>query len=205
MATTTPPISTNSKDLILTLAMSEIDRGGEASLRVKRIADDAQTAVTSIYHFYGSREGLVEAAQLARFEAGYQEGRHQFLKAAQTAESQEEFARHLETIIRDLFSSRHHKNRLRRISVVGSATSRPDLLAAINAMQRQWLAELVEGLKTAQKRGIINSQVDLATVATWHLVTVNGFAAIEGDNTGADVQAWVDFYVDTMFGLLGLR
>ena len=195
----------SSKDTILALAISEIDKGGEASLRVKKIADDAGTAVTSIYHFYGSREGLVEAAQLARFEAGYQEARDKVLEAAHTVESREEFARLVESVIRDLFSSRHHKNRLRRMSVVGSAITRPELLAAINKVQRQWFAELVEGLVAAQQRGIIDPSADVATAATWHLITVNGFAAIEGDNTGADVAKWVDFYIDTMFGALGLR
>lgn len=203
--TTTSPIHTSSKDMILALAIAEIDKGGEASLRVKKIADDAGTAVTSIYHFYGSREGLVEAAQLARFEAGYKEGRDRLLEAARTVESREEFAQILESLLRDLFSSRHHKNRLRRMSVVGSAIARPELLAAINRVQRQWLAELVEGLVAAQKRGIIDPKADVATVATWHLVTVNGFAAIEGDSTGADVAKWVDFYIDTMFRAIGLR
>lgn len=203
--TTTSPIHTSSKDMILALAIAEIDKGGEASLRVKKIADDAGTAVTSIYHFYGSREGLVEAAQLARFEAGYKEGRDRLLEAGRTVESREEFAQILESLLRDLFSSRHHKNRLRRMSVVGSAIARPELLAAINRVQRQWLAELVEGLVAAQKRGIIDPKADVATVATWHLVTVNGFAAIEGDSTGADVAKWVDFYIDTMFRAIGLR
>lgn len=203
--TTMSPIHISSKDMILALAIAEIDKGGEASLRVKKIADDAGTAVTSIYHFYGSREGLVEAAQLARFEAGYKEGRDRLLEAARTVESREEFAQILESLLRDLFSSRHHKNRLRRMSVVGSAIARPELLAAINRVQRQWLAELVEGLVAAQKRGIIDPKADVATVATWHLVTVNGFAAIEGDSTGADVAKWVDFYIDTMLRAIGLR
>lgn len=195
----------NSKDMILTLAMKAIDEGGEASLRVKKIADDAGTAVTSIYHFFGSREGLVEAAQIARFEAGYAEGRRMVLESAQSVETREEFANLVEAVLRDLFSSRHNHNRLRRINVVGSAVTRPELLAAINDSQRLWLAEIVEGLMVAQQRGFIAPDADVATVATWHLVTVNGFAAIEGDSTGADVAKWVDYYIDTMLRAVGLR
>ena len=63
--------STNSRGLILALAIKAIDTGGEASIRVKQIADEAGTSVTSIYHFFGSREGLIEAAQIARFEGGF--------------------------------------------------------------------------------------------------------------------------------------
>ena len=195
----------NSREVILALAVKAIDEGGEASLRVKKIADDAGTAVTSIYHFFGSREGLVEAAQIARFEAGYTEGRRMVLEAAGSLETREEFANLVEKVLRDLFSGRHNFNRLRRINVVGSAVARPELLAAINDSQRLWLTELVEGLLIAQQRGFIAPEADVATAATWHLITVNGFAAIEGDSTGADVAKWVDHYIDTMFRGLGLR
>lgn len=75
---------TSSKEMILALAITQIDRGGEASIRVKQIAEDAGTSVTSIYHFYGSREGLIEAAQIARFEGGYEGTRAKFLAAAQS-------------------------------------------------------------------------------------------------------------------------
>lgn len=208
--TTTPGSSSfdptvNSRDVILSLAMKAIDEGGEASLRVKKIADDAGTAVTSIYHFFGSREGLVEAAQTARFEAGYAEGRRMVREAAQSLDTREEFASLVEKVLRDLFSGRHNYNRLRRINVVGSAVARPELLEAINDSQRLWLTELVEGLLIAQQRGFIAPDADVATAATWHLITVNGFAAIEGDSTGADVGKWVEYYIDTMFRALGLR
>lgn len=203
--TATQNAHTSSKDTILALAIGEIDKGGEASLRVKRIADDADTAVTSIYHFFGSREGLVEAAQIARFEAGYDEGRAQLFEAARTVQTREEFARLVETLLRDVFSPRHHHNRIRRINVVGSAFARPQLLAAINKVQRRWLQELIDALGIAQQRGIISADADIASAATWHLLTMNGFAAIEGDSTGADVDKWVDFYIDTMFRTLGLR
>ena len=203
--TATQDAHTSSKDTILALAIGEIDKGGEASLRVKRIADDADTAVTSIYHFFGSREGLVEAAQIARFEAGYDEGRAQLFEAARTVQTREEFARLVDALLRDVFSPRHHHNRIRRINVVGSAFARPQLLAAINRVQRRWLQELIDALGIAQQRGIISADADIASAATWHLLTMNGFAAIEGDSTGADVSKWVDFYIDTMFRTLGLR
>lgn len=196
---------TSSKEMILALAITQIDRGGEASIRVKQIAEDAGTSVTSIYHFYGSREGLIEAAQIARFEGGYEGTRAKFLAAAQSVETREDFTQFLEAQVREIFTATHRMNRRRRMNVAGSAIARPDLLSAINDVQRRWYAELVDGLRTAKERGLIGKDADVESIATWHLVTVNGFPAIEGDSTGTDVAKWLEFYIDTMFRALGLR
>lgn len=196
---------TSSKEMILALAITQIDRGGEASIRVKQIAEDAGTSVTSIYHFYGSREGLIEAAQIARFEGGYEGTRAKFLAAAQTVEKREDFTQFLEAQVREIFTATHRMNRRRRMNVAGSAIARPDLLSAINDVQRRWYAELVDGLRTAKERGLIGKDADVESIATWHLVTVDGFPAIEGDSTGTDVAKWLEFYIDTMFRALGLR
>lgn len=195
----------SSRTLILALAIRAIDEGGEASIRVKQIAEAAGTSVTSIYHFFGSREGLVEAAQIARFEGGYEDMRAKLADAARTLGTMKEFEQFLETQVREIFTARHRLNRARRMNVAGSALARPDLLAVINDVQRRWYSELVEGLRTAQTRGLIGKDADVESIATWHLVTVNGFPAIEGDSTGTDVARWIEFYIDTMFRALGLR
>lgn len=197
--------STNSRGLILALAIKAIDTGGEASIRVKQIADEAGTSVTSIYHFFGSREGLIEAAQIARFEGGYEDMRVKFMNAAESLGTRREFAQFLEAQLREIFTPANRLNRQRRMNVAGSAVARPDLLRAINDVQRRWYAELMIGLRTAQERGLIDAAADVDAIATWHLVTVNGYPAIEGDSTGTDVQRWIDFYIDTTFRALGLR
>lgn len=196
---------TSTKERILRLAIDALDSGGEASIRVKQIADDAGVSVTSLYHFYGSREGLVEAALVHRFDDGYRHGRAAIREAAETAKSQQEFAVVIETIIREAFGPAFTAARRRRINVAGSAMSRPTLLTKVNDAQREWFSELHESLLIAQQRGFIDPTVDMRAAATWHLITANGLASVEGDSTGADLGAWLDMYVDTMFRLIGLR
>lgn len=196
---------TTTKDRILQLAIDALDRGGEASIRVKQIADDAGVSVTSLYHFYGSREGLVEAALVHRFDDGYRLGRKVTREAAETASSREEFAVTLESLIRFAFGPTYTDARRRRINVAGSAMARPTLLAKINEAQSEWFTELHDSLLIAQQRGFTDPNVDMRAAATWHLITANGLASVEGDPTGADLEAWLDMYVDTMFRLIGLR
>ena len=196
---------TSTKERILRLAIDALDSGGEASIRVKQIADDAGVSVTSLYHFYGSREGLVEAALVHRFDDGYRHGRAAIREAAETATSQQEFAVVIEAILREAFGPAFTAARRRRINVAGSAMARPTLLTKVNDAQREWFSELHESLLIAQRRGFIDPTVDMRAAATWHLITANGLASVEGDPTGADLGAWLDMYVDTMFRLIGLR
>lgn len=196
---------TSTKERILRLAIDALDSGGEASIRVKQIADDAGVSVTSLYHFYGSREGLVEAALVHRFDDGYRLGRAAMRQAAASTTSREDLAHHFEVLIRNAFSSAHTAARRRRINVAGSAMSRPTLLAKINDAQREWFTQLHESLLIAQQRGFIDAAVDTRAAATWHLITANGLASVEGDSTGADLDAWLETYVDTMLRLVSLR
>ena len=193
------------RDVILGLAVDAIDAGGEAAVRVKQIADDAGVAVTSLYHFFGSREGLVQAALVARFEAGYARGREELEDAARSASTPEEFSVEIERILRTTFAKKFTSSRQRRLTVAGAAMSRPELRAEINDVQRTWYAELLGSLRTAQERGLIRPIVPLETITTWHLITANGLVSVEGDDTGTDVKGWLDVYIDTMLRLLGLR
>ena len=193
------------KERILQLAIVALDTGGEASIRVKQIADDAGVSVTSLYHFFGSREGLVESALVRRFDDGYRLGRAVMRQAAESATSREELAGHFEVLIRNAFSPAYTAARRRRMNVAGSAMSRPTLLAKINDAQREWFTELHECLLIAQQRGFIDAAVDTRAAATWHLITANGLASVEGDSTGADLDAWLETYVDAMLRLISLR
>lgn len=186
-------------------AIRTIDEYGEAALRIREVSEEVGVAYTSVYHFFGSREGLIEAAQIARFEGGYEDMRVKFMNAAESLGTRREFAQFLEAQLREIFTPANRLNRQRRMNVAGSAVARPDLLRAINDVQRRWYAELMIGLRTAQERGLIDAAADVDAIATWHLVTVNGYPAIEGDSTGTDVQRWIDFYIDTTFRALGLR
>ena len=57
----------NIRERILELAVEAIDAGGEEAIRVNDIAAEAGVTVPTLYRHFGSRDGLVEAAQTYRF------------------------------------------------------------------------------------------------------------------------------------------
>ena len=61
------PNKASSRQRILALAIAAIDKGGEAAVRVNDIAAEAGVTVPTLYRQFGSRDGLVAAAQTQRF------------------------------------------------------------------------------------------------------------------------------------------
>ena len=61
------PHSDSIRQRILELAVSAIDEGGEAAVRVNDLAAEAGVTIPTLYRHFGSRDGLVEAAQTYRF------------------------------------------------------------------------------------------------------------------------------------------
>ena len=193
-----------SKERILQLAVAAIEDGGEAAVRVKAIADEAEVAITSIYHFYGDREGLVQAAQVARFAAGYREGAEVLRQVAESCQSREELRDALHTLIRTVFSSTHTEARARRSNVVGSAVTRPALREVIIEEARFWINDLCESLAIAQRRGFIDADAPIKELILAHVIAVNGLYVVELSMDADDVVRWRDHYVNQVFANLGL-
>ncbi|MEI7688426.1 MAG: TetR family transcriptional regulator, partial [Planctomycetota bacterium] len=80
-----------SRDLMLELEMAAIDEGGEVAVRAAEIAAGSGIAITSLYHHFGSREGLIEEAQIERILRGYREGTVVFRRAVAECSSREGF------------------------------------------------------------------------------------------------------------------
>jgi AcrR family transcriptional regulator len=55
------------KQRLLELAIQTIDESGEPGIRVNQLAESAGVSIPTLYHHFGSREGLIEEAQAERF------------------------------------------------------------------------------------------------------------------------------------------
>ena len=81
----------STRDEILRLTVEAIDLGGEGGVHVAEIAKASHVAVTSIYHFFQNREGLIEAAQASRFAREFTINANAFSEEVNKCVTQEEF------------------------------------------------------------------------------------------------------------------
>lgn len=143
----------SSRDRLLESAIAVIEDHGEVALRVDDVAQSAGVAKPSLYHFYGSREGMIAAAQAERYRrallVGFDEVVAQLDRCASTAEFHQLVRGWLDTFT--TADARHR--RAIRLEVLGSSVSRPELRAEIARADAGVQEQLVQFATTAIDRG----------------------------------------------------
>lgn len=160
-------VATSSRERMLEAAIAVIETDGEAGVRVDRIAEAANVAKPSLYHFFTNRDGLIVAAQAERYRRSLVFGLHLLVEPVQRAQSRDEFAMLLRNLIRSFRDPAGVARRRQRIQVLGSAASRPELRRMIREVEDQAAAETAGVFRIAQERGWITTRFDLTIVAHW--------------------------------------
>jgi AcrR family transcriptional regulator len=151
---------------ILDAAVDVIDAGGEASLRVTDVAARAGIATGLIHHHFGSREGLVSAAQVWRHSRVISEDIERFRKCFTASESQAETIAALNACFSSVTSRDQAPNRLVRISALGAAHGRSDLRADLAEAIATSIDLAAEVLRVGQESGLVRTHVDARAAAT---------------------------------------
>jgi AcrR family transcriptional regulator len=122
----------STRDEILRLTVEAIDLGGEGGVYVAEIAKASHVAVTSIYHFFQNREGLIEAAQASRFAREFTVNANAFADEVNKCATQEEFRALMRQSLPSFFGPDGARRRADRVNVLGSTYNRPSLTAAVS-------------------------------------------------------------------------
>lgn len=177
---------------MLELAIEAIDHGGETAVRVAEIAARSGIAVTSIYHHFGSREGLVEAALGERVVRSYRESVEVFRRGFDRCRTLGEFRKLVRAVIRDRNSAGRAHARLARSHAVGAALGRPGLKKRVGSFLDLIDAEFSAVLAEAQRRGWMRADIDPLAMSRW-LSTLT-FGRVLGDlgRESWDSETWID-------------
>ena len=179
------------QDRVLASAVKAIDKGGEAAVHIRQICADTKTTAPSIYHFFGSREGLIEAAQAARFIQGQRKISIDFADSVHGCKSKSDFTAVAHRFLEQMFSSERQSIRAVRINVLGSAQSRKGLAIAI--AKSQLIANKVGGepIRYAQEKGWVRPDFNSEMYLAWITGMVNAQGLIELDGVHPDREDWV--------------
>lgn len=189
---------------ILERAIEVIDANGEVAIRTNTIAGECGVTPPILYRAFGSREGLVIAAQAERYHRSNIGSNLNFSRLVGGAASQQEFYGSL----RDYFSfamdnSRTYLRQL-RAAVVGSSVSRPELARIIQAIDSDTAAHFATVLEPARAAGWIEPKADLSLVARLGVGIVSWRLSVESSLPADQVAEWdalaVDAMMRTVFG-----
>ena len=174
---------------ILDLAVEAIDSGGEAALRVNHIVTELGVTQPVLYYHFGSREGLVIAAQTERYIRQTRIDLDAIGRAVARCESADD----LRTTLRITWERslvERAESRWRRTNVLGSAYARPELEAAVATAQDAIVVGLVEILGPCHQRGWFREGIDLPSTIAWHHSLLIGRVHIEHGAHQGDPAEW---------------
>lgn len=195
---------TSMRERMINVAVELIAEGGEASVRVSKIAEVVGVKEPSIYHHFKNRTELVTAA--------YVEWYWQCLRTdvpvdsmMLMVENQNDYERALRKSMEWSYRPERHKDRAIRASVLGAAQTNPELAAAINEINRKFLNGLADSLRLAQSKGWARTDLDPMAAAYWLHGQINGRVVAEMDPGAIDLDAWDAISFEVVFTLLRPR
>ena len=156
------------------LAIKALEEGGEAAVRVDAIVKEVGVSITSLYHHFGDRDGLVAVAQEQRYIGVIASNTalvSETLRKISTKSQMEQVFIEFVTFLQGPINQPQRRN---RSAVLGSALSRPDLLNQISRIQREQVDFLAVDFARLQEIGVIRSDISAQSIAFWITGTIYG-------------------------------
>ncbi len=182
-------------------AIAAIEQDGEAAIRVRDICDACSVREPALYLRFGSRAGLIVAAQAERYRRSIEILVTRSLFALNETIETGNLSTLLKRVV-DWGFNPDLRNRLTRINVIGSSVSRPALAEAIAEVNNEAIHELAGGVKRARDAGLINPIGTPEAIAAWYLGTATSRSFVEFKGSAMTDDTWNDVFIASLTAVL---
>lgn len=149
------------------VAVTMIDERGEAGLRVQDVVAEAGVQIPVLYRHFGSREGLIQAAQVARLFDDLDTEMSRVEAALSAATSGAELRDIVERILDQVADPERRQVRWRRVDILGSTWRRPELASQVARAQQLAIGKLADALRDPAERGWLCDGFDPDAFSRW--------------------------------------
>ena len=184
-------------------ARKELSKHGVDEFDVEVVLENSKTARSSLYHHFGSKFGLVYAAQLEELTESLNNDNAVFRLLVETSTSEKEFFGKLTELMHATSTKEFIEFRRNRIRVFSSATSNKKLADSVRAAQVKGNLYFTETLEILRDRGWINPQFDLHTVTYMIHGLLFGHVLLDFSRLPELEEGWGDTAIATIIYLVG--
>ena len=184
------PEVNDTRERLLKATAAVIDKGGESAVRIRDITKACTITAPSIYHFFGSREGLIDAAQAYRFSRGQRELGLAFSTALYKCRSKKDLTELAHRFLDLMFAPDRRATRNSRLNVLGNAIYRPDLSKELAVAQNLSNKIVADPLRFAQAKGWVRDDFNPEMFAAWLNGVVNSRRLIEMGSNHPHGSEW---------------
>ncbi len=169
---------------VLDAVADRLIAGDELLIRIPEICEATGVNYGSVYHHFGSREGVIDAAYNEIFSRLFAEDLAVFAREWMTRKTIDDYTTNMMPLVTILQTGPERVTRRSlRLRIVAAAATRPELRTLIGETQRQLTEEWRKLVENAQSRGWIRSDVSATFFAAFFQIMVFGRALDDISNT----------------------
>jgi len=188
------PKQSRSENVVQTVldAVSErLINGDELRIRIPEICAATGVNYGSVYHHFGSREGVIDAAYNRLFSELAEQDLAYFASVNDSATSLEEYLDAVLPIISTMtMGDERRQRRVLRNRIVAAATTRPKLRELIAATQTRLTSEWTALIRHAQERQWLRSDIAPNIIAVMIQALHYGRALDDVSTAPVDEESW---------------
>ena len=178
------------REKILELAIKVIDEQGEQGIRTNALAFEAGTTPPTLYHYFVSREGLIEEAQVERFVRSISIDIDLLITQLKKAKTKKDLLKGISDLFERRDTAQRATLRWRRMNAVGATFARPSLAERIAEAHNELVSRAAIALSPFQRQGIIRQDIDLRAVVAWYNGAVLGKTLSSLPGSDIDNEQW---------------
>ena len=192
----------STKQRLLDAAIKSINERGESGLRIDDLLEEVDVKAPTLYHHFGSREGLMVEAQAERFLTSIRTGVPEVIAAFERSNSVEDLRGAVRLAISMRGDASRIRYRLQRLNALGAAYARPELARRIVEAHEQVVREVAAAMVPFQRRGLIRADINLEMVVALYNGALIGGLLVELDGATLDPREWETVMMDALDHLL---
>ena len=196
-------MSTGEKPL-LDAAIRSLELNGWDASQINEILADAHASRSSLYHFYGSREGLLAAATAERYRRLLLQEDTALVTEASDCETTEELLAFVaQQLVRTVTDPASIKARQSRVAIGADALTHEELREEVAQKQQLFLDVIAEIILEGQQKGIIRQELNAMAYAAWMHGSLLGRTLTEA--VFQDTASWLEIAIEAVVAPLRPR
>ncbi len=177
-------------DALINAAIDELREHGPSGLRQDRVLAASGVAQGSLYHHFGSRDGLIDAAYATVFTRATNQIMERIRRALEHATSVEDLTAELVEIIDYLIGSEFEGARQDALAVLAMVNTRDSLATLVQDAQRKIASDMSEIITELQRFGILQPELDPLSVALFIQSFTLGQVVVSVDSNPPSHETW---------------
>lgn len=190
------------REALLKAAIAELSLRSEAEFRVEAILAATGASFSSLYHHFGSREGLIIEAQIVIFKSPITRDVAPFAAAAAQVSNAAELRAVLAAAVATSSSAENTKDRADQIAILASANSRPVLATAIAKEQAELTKQIAAAFDDLERRGLIKPKVATTLIGQYIQATILGQSVLDAGAGPLEFKDWQDLLLTILLTLV---